>query len=416
MLGYDTSYYYLYLPATIIYHDLDKLAFYPEIVNKYNISGKQPAYELYPQPSTSKILNKYAVGVSICELPFFLIAHWYCSVSGAYAADGYSVPYRVSIVFSIIFWVLAGLYALMKFLSAYFDGTITAITLLLILFATNLYFYTVLHIGMSHAFSFAFFCFILYITDRAYVTGKAHYIVLIGTMLGMITIIRPTNILVAMLPLLWPYEKEKMYGSKLVFFRHRIPAIISAIIIFIAIVFIQLSYLKYTSGHWFHFSYQDEGFNFTSPEIINGLFSYRKGWFLYTPVALLAVFGLIPLIRKNRTIGLLVCCYLLLNIYIVFSWCQWSYGGSFGCRALVESMAIMALPLAALLERVFSSKRKVLPIAVSSVLAFFVVLNVFQSFQISHYVILWDNMNKAKYWSTFGKPELTQEEQMLLRQ
>lgn len=415
MLGYDTAYYYLYLPATVIYKDPAKLAFYPAIVNKYNISGRNHTYELYPQATTGRLLNKYAVGVSICEFPLFLIAHWYAGITHAYDADGYSLPYRMAIVFSVLLWVMAGLYFLMKFLSAYFNDTITAITLLLLLFGTNLYFYTVMTIGMSHPFSFALCCMLLYFTDRTYTAGRPRFIVLTGLILGLIAIIRPTNILMALIPLLWPYKENDKYKNKAAFLRQQIPALAVSLILFISVVFVQLAYLKYMSGSWFHFSYEEEGFNFYSPQIINGLFSYRKGWFIYTPLALAAVSGIIPLAKKHRQMAVLISVYLGLTLYLVFSWHAWSYGGSFGCRPMIESLAILALPLGALLHVVYHQRSKLLRTGFSVLVIAFVLLNAFQSYQIMYSIIPWDNNNGAYYWRTFGKLEVTAADKKLLQ-
>lgn len=416
MLGYDTAYYYLYLPATVIYKDPAKLAFYPAIINKYNISGRNHSYELYPQAATGRLLNKYAVGVSICEFPLFLIAHWYAGLSHTYEADGYSLPYRMAIVFSVLLWVLTGLYFLMKFLSAYFSDTVVAFTLLLLLFGTNLYFYTVMTIGMSHPFSFSLCCMLLFLTDKAYTTGHARYIVLSGLVLGLITAIRPTNIVVAAIPLLWPRSTNHSYKSKAAFFGSNIPALVLGVLLCSAVVSVQLAYLKYMSGSWFHYSYEEEGFNFLSPQIINGLFSYRKGWFIYTPVALFAVSGIIPLALRNKEQAILIAAYLVLTLYIVFSWGTWAYGGSFGCRPLIESLAILALPLAALLQLAYSRAGKMVKNSLSVVLVAAVVLNMFQSYQIMYSIIPWDNNNKAYYWRTFGKLEVTAADKKLLQQ
>lgn len=404
MIQMDSSGYYLYLPATIIYQDLGKLKFYPQIIEKYHLNNGYPTYGLFAQPATGLWVNKYAIGTCLFDLPFFLVAHFYCStLDHEYPADGYSRPYLVSVVFAYLFWVLAGLFALRKLLARYFSDTATAITLLLLMFGTNLYYYTVFNIGMSHPFSFTLFSFLLYHTDNLYRTGKSKYIVWIGALLGLILIVRPTNILVAMLPLCWPYLFGKNFTDRLLFFRNRIPAIAIAAALFTLISLLLFGYLKYTSGNWLHFSYQGEYFDFLKPEIINGLFSYRKGWFLYTPVALLAVLGLIPLWRQNRHLAIILFAFITLNIYIVFSWCFWAYGGSFGCRALLESMAIMSLPLAAFVQFVFGRKSVLLKTTTTLVLFFFITLNVFQSYQLANNVILWDHTDKDAYWRTFGK-------------
>ena len=219
----------------------------------------------------------------------------------------------------------------------------------------------------------------------------------------------------ALIPLLWPYKENDKYKNKAAFLRQQIPALAVSLILFISVVFVQLAYLKYMSGSWFHFSYEEEGFNFSSPQIINGLFSYRKGWFIYTPLALAAVSGIIPLAKKHRQMAVLISVYLGLTLYLVFSWHAWSYGGSFGCRPMIESLAILALPLGALLHVVYHQRSKLLKTGFSVLVIAFVLLNAFQSYQIMYSIIPWDNNNDTYYWRTFGKLEVTAADKKLLQ-
>ena len=93
MLGMDEAGYYIYLPATFIYHDVGHLAFYPQMEAKYNLSNGVKWYAIYDEPGGFK-LNKYPLGTAIFELPFFFAAHIVCLLQPAtYPPDGYSAPY-----------------------------------------------------------------------------------------------------------------------------------------------------------------------------------------------------------------------------------------------------------------------------------------------------------------------------------
>ena len=415
LMQWDETGYYLYLPATFIYHDISNLYFYPTIVQNYYINGRDNNYGLYTQPTTYK-LNKYPVGTSLFELPFFLIADRYCLAhSKEYDHDGYSQPYLVAVCFATIFWVFAGLCVLRRFLLRYFTEGATAVTLILLAFATNLYFYTVFDIGMSHPFSFAAFCFLLYATERWYATGHRVHALLLGLLLGLIVITRPTNIVVALIPLCWKY-KDGTIAGKLNFFKKQLLSMVLAAILFFLLIMIQLCYWKHVTGHWVHFSYESEGFDFLSPQVWNGLFSYRKGWFVYTPVAFIAVLGLIPLARQHKRLAAITAGYLLLSIYIIFSWCNWTYGGSFGCRSLIESMVIAAMPLTMFIQWVFAQKKIAVNILLLTVFSFMIALNAFQSYQLVNNKTVWDGTNRAFYWRTFGKLNVTEEDKKLLSQ
>ncbi len=124
---------------------------------------------------------------------------------------------------------------------------------------------------------------------------------------------------------------------------------------------LQLVYWKYYSGHWFVYSYEDQGFSFLRPHLINGLFSFKKGWLVYTPIMVFAILGLLPLYVRHRKVFWAVLVFSGINVYITFSWDIWWYGGSFGQRAMVQSYAVWLIPFAAFLQWAFQHKGRWLP-------------------------------------------------------
>jgi hypothetical protein len=60
--------------------------------------------------------------------------------------------------------------------------------------------------------------------------------------------------------------------------------------------------------------------------------------------------------------------FMPLNLYIIASWRNWPYGGSFGHRAFVESIPIFAFGYASLLESASNPARKRAVLITSTVL------------------------------------------------
>ena len=166
----------------------------------------------------------------------------------------------------------------------------------------------------------------------------------------------------------------------------------------------QLVYWKYSTGSWVYYSYGEEGFYFNHPHIIDGLFSYRKGWFIYTPLMLFFVIGFFFMRKRIPELLLPLSIFLLLNIYVVFSWWCWWYGGSFGARPMIDSYGLLALPFATLLEKVISRK-KWQKIMASVFLLFFIYMNLFQTRQYRTSMIHWDSMTKQAYWKVFFREQ-----------
>ena len=92
---------------------------------------------------------------------------------------------------------------------------------------------------------------------------------------------------------------------------------------------------------------------------------------------------------------------------------MWWYGGGFGSRVMIQSLAILALPLAALTDKIFRSGYLLKSFFIL-ILAAGISLNLFQSWQYSKAIIHWDSMNKEYYWKVFGKTKISNEDLELL--
>ncbi|MBS1589491.1 MAG: hypothetical protein JST52_07755 [Bacteroidetes bacterium] len=318
-LGWDAAQYYSYLPAVFIYNDLGRQDFYAGVNEKYKLTPGQNAHAFYEQPQTGKRVCKYAIGLAVMEMPFFLIADTMTKLTHSYLADGYSPYYRLSVCFATVFYTIIGLFYLKKLLQRYFDDDIVLYALVIISLGTNLYHYSVFDMGMSHPFSFCLFAAFFYYVDKWYAAGKNLDLVLSGLLLGLITIVRPINVLVLLPAAFWNTQKITIIWKQLLASQRQRYGWLLALLAFWVILLLQLGYWKYTSGHWVHFSYEEEGFDFQSPKILEGLFSYRKGWFIYTPIAFVALWGLFVLRQQNSHLVLPIILFLVLDVYITFS-------------------------------------------------------------------------------------------------
>ncbi len=400
---WDRSTYYVYLPAIFIYGDLAQLSFYKEKNQEYFFTGYD--WDVPPgntQPN-GRVLDKYPVGTAIMEAPFFFIAHAYCTIRGDDKADGFSLPYQEAVAFCAMFWVVFGLFLCRSVFKRNYSDGIICITLLCIAFGTNLYHYTAFEQGMSHPISFFLFAAVLYLSAKWHESSKRKYIYWLAIVLGLVTLTRPVNIVVGLIPLLWGVYNADTFKQRLKLLKKQIAPIVIGLIVFSSLIFTQLAYWKYITGHWIYYSYEGEGFNLPYSKIYKGLFSYQKGWFVYTPMALIGILGLIAVDKKYK---LSLISFFAVMIYITFSWKQWWYGWGFGCRPLVDTYAILAFPLAASFTYIYE-KLKYLSIKIvfSTILMFFIGLNLFQTYQYSKMLLHGDRMTKAFYWKVFGKLE-----------
>ena len=415
ILKWDVSTYYLYLPATFLYQDLFHLEFYPAIDSAYHPSNHVKKYAITPYSLTKKKIIKYPLGVSLFELPGFAGATLWSSLDSRYSPDGWSEPYQLAIALNSILFVFLGLILLRRFLRSYFSDMTTAVTLIIIAFGTNLYLYSAIEPGLSHPYLFFLFGAILWITQKWYQQPSVFYSLMLGLSVGLVTVTRPTGILIAIFPLLWQSTACSSYSARLATWKREWKNCIIAIGCFMIPLLLQMTYWKATTGYWFYYSYEEEGFSFTNWHIIDGLFSYRKGWFIYTPLAILGFIGLYFIWKKKSLQFYLLpfTFYFLLTLWLTFSWWMWWYGGGFGSRVMIESLVILALPLAALTKRILRSGYLLKSVFIL-ILVTGISLNLFQSWQYNKAIIHWDSMNKKYYWKVFGKTKISDEDLNLL--
>jgi len=398
---WDIKSYYAYLPAAFIQKDLT-LKFYEKDIQTW---GKW----IWPiETPTGKKAILTTMGMSCMYSPFFLIAHEYAKISGKYAADGYSFPYHVALTFSAWVYFILGLIFLRKLLLRYFSDTATAFTILIIGFGTNLFYYVTYEAPMSHAYSFALISIFIYLVDQWRENSyNWKYSILLGLLAGLITLIRPTNAVALLLIPLFGIAAMKDFGKQVPVLLRQWPKIIVMALLCILVWVPQFLYWHEVSGQFLFFSYGEDGsaFYFNHPRLLNILFSYRKGWFIYTPVMLFAATGIVFLFKQKRPFSFAVLIFFLVNLFILSSWWSWWFGGGYSNRAFIDSYGLMALPLAALIDE-FRTKK----IAKALVITFLLILTSFNLFQIQQYrhqAIHYYWMNKEAYWEDFLKSRPT---------
>lgn len=393
ILESDARGYYAYLPAVFIYQDLN-LSFFETIENG---EYADPHYYYdYRVSANAKTINKYWIGTSICELPFFFAAHATTVLSGG-KADGYSKLYPIFINLAGIFYGLIGLFFLSKMFDAYgFNSTNKNVSLLFIFFGTNLFYYTVVEPGMSHVFSFAVITTFFYYLKQFFEAPNQKKMIVLSLLLGLIFLIRPQNLLIVFIIPLAAGSKEKLVGGAR-WIISNFGKVLLAILFFFCIAFIQLLYYKLACGFFFVDSYPGESFNFLAPHIFEILFSYKKGLFVYTPFYLICLIGLVYLFKNLKWVFFSLFLFIVAITYFLSSWHNWWYGGSFSSRVYVDYLVVFSICYAYLLHNSGKNIRTGL-IVISVIITLFCQ---FQTYQYRYAIIHWENMSKEMYWKNF---------------
>jgi hypothetical protein len=393
VISWDIICYYDYLPAAFIYKDIT-LSFVD------NIKDDDHPFWFGTTPSGERYI-KTSMGMAMLYSPFFFLGHL-----GAYLFDydtgGFSKPYKMTLVFSCVLYLWLGLFFLRKTLIKYFSEFITAVVMIIIVFGTNYFNYSTFDAPMPHTYNFALLTVFVFLTQKWYDKPSIKNSIFIGLLSGIISLVRPTNIVICLFFIFFRLSTLKELTTRIKFYKSQITNLILILIFAIIIWIPQILYWKMITGSFLFFSYGDEGFFFANPQIIRGLFSYRNGWLIYSPVMLFALFGIPFLYRFAKGFFLPVLLFSLVNIYVVLSWWCWWYTG-FGNRAMIDSYAILAFPMAAYIKWNAQIKNKIIKYFLFFLIVAAFFQGIFHSVQYHYSSIHYNSMTSESYWESFWK-------------
>jgi len=397
VIEWDVHSYYAYLPALFIYDDIK--------LEKSDYRHDENHYLFWPVfTDDGRKVIKVTMGTAYFYAPFFFIAHAYASVTD-YPEDGFSEPYKVFLLLSTVFYLIIGLGFLKKILSHYnFSDNVISIVILLIGLGTNILCYASQSAPMGHVYSFCLFSIFIYFTIKWYQHPSFKTTIILGLLFGWITLIRPTNFIIILFFVLYGISTLSELKQRILLFKENWLKII--LFCFFSFLFLvpQLLYWKAATGNYLSYSYGDEGFFFSHPRIFEGLFGWRKGWLVYTPMMAFALLGLFFLRNGLKKLRLPIIIFMVVNIYIILSWWCWWYGGSFGQRSFIENYAMLAIPFASFVK-FLSEKKWYLNVFFYFIAAFFIWLNIFQTCQFEFHSLHHDGMTKELYFKQVGKME-----------
>lgn len=384
--SWDVLGYYMYLPATFVHHDplLTDIQWLSKEVFERGLSGT--LYMVTTAPDGSNMYF-FLMGMAFLYLPFFLIGHAIAYLFG-FPLDGFSTPYLYSMVLGAVCYTSVAFILLRKVLLTFFKDRTVAVLILFIAFATN----AINHLSIKNleTVNYLFFCVTLmvYLTIKWHREPKNIYLILIGVVTTITTLIKPSEVFIFLLPVLWNVRTVNELKSKVTSLLtvHRKGLIYTAIIVLL-ICLPQMAYWFYKTGKPLYDSYKNAGvgIDWWNPHIFQALFSFRKGWLIYTPAAIFMIIGIYYLWKKNRDIALSISVYAGVSFFIMVSWTEWWYGAGYSFRPVVTLYPILIIGVGYLIESWQTNRYKMA--VFYSLLVLFTALNIFQYWQFRETII-----------------------------
>lgn len=400
ILAWDILGYYLYLPAVFIVGDigLQDIGWLREMFEQYSLPGT--IYQVNVLENGNWAM-RYSSGWAVLYLPFFLIGHLFAITSGE-AVDGFSAPYQWAMFCGSLFYFALGAVLLMRILLRWFSVPVSVITFLAVFLGTNYLHVNTSSAGMPHVHLFTLYAALILITDRWHrKEGGLANSAMLGVVIGLIALSRPVDVVCAVIPLLWGVTSSNSFVEKITrLWQHHKADLLLVIITVAAIGSIQILYWLKVTGKPIYHGYDGvgEGLDLMFPHTIDFLFSFRKGWFIYTPMMVLAVFGFFLMRREPKGVLVTVIVFTGLYVYLVSSWTNWWYADSFSQRPMMHVYAVLAIPLAAYVRNALAGRRWMLiPIPL------FIILNIVQTWQTERHIIDTTRMSWPYYKAVFFK-------------
>ena len=414
-LSWDVFGYYIHLPALYIYKDygLNDISWISKLMETYPLTGT--LYQISTGPEGNPIFF-FLMGMSFFYTPWFFIAHLIPLLFN-YPEDRFSIPYQYILASGVIIYSFAGLYFLRKILLNFFNDNTTSIVMVIIVLGTNyLHFQTIKNLETANIL-FLMVAFITWNTIQWHKSYRTINIIYISIGIVLTALAKPSEVLVILIPVLWGVFDKKSLINKIQVIKKHYYQIFYAIAVGLIVALPQLLYWYTETGHLIYDSYKNPGvgLDLASPHILEVLFSFKKGWFIYTPIMIFSIFGFYNLYKKNKGVFTPILIYSAISIYILSSWTEWWYGASYSIRPMITIYPLLAITTGFFIEKIKSLKnKKFTSFIFTSAILILIALNLFQTWQLNNYIIDPYRMTRGYYFAVFGKTKVTEEDRKFL--
>lgn len=347
LLVADGVKYFVFLPSVLMHGDLDFADEIEEVSTKAARREERGKGPLTKTAVTGLVSNAFPIGAPVLWSPFYVVAH--ILIRG----EGVEPGYQLAVLFSSLCYGLAALWLMIRILRSFFSPALSLFSALLVWAGSFGYFYAVYRGDMSHAPSVFLVALVLWLWLRFYERFTWGRAVVFGVAAGLMILTRPQNALMLLVPAAhsaWNLVADRGWRDYQEWLRLAGRWGLAALFVFI-IFLPQLLVWNAIFGapqppmasNFYHFDY---------PYMVELLFS-RNGIISFTPLLGLALIGMFLAVTTEKRF--LAPCLGVLLLYIVLysvSGDWWCGDTTFGIRRFANVMPLLAVGMAAFLQRI----------------------------------------------------------------
>jgi hypothetical protein len=352
----DEIQYFAYLRSIWFDHDLSFENEYQYFYDR-GIGKSEGFHETFLERTTDtgRRINFGTIGCAILWSPFYLAGDVVARLMGA-PVDGFSKPYVAAVAYgSAVYGFLALVLAILCAQRLGFNGFMPALAVWL---GTPLLFYMYVAPPFSHACSAFGVALFTYVWLRVREEWTPRGMIALGAAGALMAMVREQDLFFAAGPAL-DFVWSLSVGGRLV--RRSFSeggglgiGVVAAAITFAAVFTPQaISYLRLNGRLGPHSSVAHK-MNWVAPHAGQVLFSPEHGFFVWTPLALIAFAGLLVLAARGgsyRRVGVCLLLMVALQIYISGSVDSWTVAGAFGQRRFIALTTAIVIGLSYLWSR-----------------------------------------------------------------
>jgi hypothetical protein len=294
---------------------------------------------------TGRRINFGTIGSAILWAPFYAAGDVMARVTGA-GVDGFSKPYLAAVAYgSAVYGFLALVLAILTARRLGYNAFTAAVAVWL---GTPLLFYMYVAPPFSHACSAFGVALFTYVWIRVRDDWSVRGLAALGAAAALMAMVREQDVFFVAGPALdFVWARVSARGGT----RSKDGGwvgVIAAVISFAAVFTPQMATYLILNGHVGPHSSVARKMNWMSPHALQVLFSPEHGFFVWTPLALIALAGLAAAaLRRKDPIWLCLLLTVALQVYVGGSVESWTVAGAYGQRRFIALTTALVIGLAA---------------------------------------------------------------------
>jgi hypothetical protein len=297
---------------------------------------------------TGRRINFGTIGCAILWSPFYLVGDAVARATGA-PVDGYSTPYVGAVAYgSAVYGFLALVLGVLCARRLGFNGFGAALAVWL---GTPLLFYMYVAPPFSHACSAFAVGLFTYVWLRIRDDWSPRGLMALGAAAALMAMVREQDLFFVFGPaldLLWTAFNGKCQMPNA---KRRLVAALAGGFAFLVVFTPQAATYLILNGHLGPHASVGHKMNWMAPHALQALFSSEHGFFVWTPLALVSLAGLVAsAVRRKDHVAICLLLMVALQVYVGGSVESWTVAGAFGQRRFVALTTTMVMGYAALAD------------------------------------------------------------------